>query len=216
MTFFRRFEIPGIAAADSQNLTIAEAVKGLVRSNLFGSAISKRSRVPGYFSGQTDEETLVRGRKIVNGYFRPIMDANPSRWEKGRTAYICVNPGIRAHFQLMQEILRFLAGRGDFDPNVESPEKIIAALSTFIEPILTFVADAPEKQILTNFSRKFGDGGVREYFYNLCEIVQKRHKDFGGEDFKKYKAHAADARVQQADKDTPRRGRPTQIIRKPD
>src|ERR1700679_3885424 len=202
MTFFRRFEIPGIAAADSQNLTIAEAVKGLVRSNLFGSAISKRSRVPGYFSGQTDEETLVRGRKIVNGYFRPIMDANPSRWEKGRTAYICVNPGIRAHFQLMQEILRFLAGRGDFDPNVESPEKIIAALSTFIEPILTFVADAPEKQILTNFSRKFGDGGVREYFYNLCEIVQKRHKDFGGEDFKKYKAHAADARVQQADEDT--------------
>ncbi len=104
--FFRRFEIPGIAAADSQNLTIAEAVKGLVRSNLFGRALSKKSRVPGYLSAQTDEETLVRARKIINGYFRSLMDANPERWERGRSAYICVNPGIRAHFQLMQEILQ--------------------------------------------------------------------------------------------------------------
>jgi DNA sulfur modification protein DndB len=96
--FFRRFEIPGIAAVDSQNLTIAEAVKGLVRSNLFGSAVSKRSRTLGYFSGQTDEETLIRARKIVNGYFRPIMDANPDRWEKGRAAHICVNPGFERTF----------------------------------------------------------------------------------------------------------------------
>jgi len=199
--FFRRFEIPGILPTETQNLTIAEAVKGLVRSNLFGRVLPKKSKIPGFFSGQTDDETLSRARKITNGYFRSIMDANPIRWEKGRSAYICVNPGIRAHFQLMQEILRFLAEQGDFDPSVESPEKIITALSTFIEPIRTFVATASDKQIATNFARKFGDGGVREYFYNLCEIVQKKHKDFGGEDFKKFKAHAADARVQQADED---------------
>jgi DNA sulfur modification protein DndB len=81
--FFRRFEIPGIAAADSQNLTIAEAVKGLVRSNLFGSAVSKRSRVPGYFSGQTDVETLARARKIVNGYGLRRRSDNCHAWPKG-------------------------------------------------------------------------------------------------------------------------------------
>jgi hypothetical protein len=83
--FFRRFAIPGVTAIGSQNLTIAEAVKGLVRSNLFGRALAKNLRVPGYFSAQTDEETLVRARKIVNGYFRAIMEANPERWEKGRS-----------------------------------------------------------------------------------------------------------------------------------
>lgn len=199
--FFRRFEIPGIPPADTQNLTIAEAVKGLVRSTLFGRVLPKKSKIPGFFSGQTDEETLARARKITNGYFRSIMDANSLRWEKGRSASVCVNPGIRAHFQLMQEILKCLAEAGGFDPSVETPEKVISALTAFIEPIRTFVATATDKQVEANFARKFGEGGVREYFYNLCDTVQKKHKDFGGEDFKKYKAHAADARVQQADED---------------
>ncbi|HTB04308.1 MAG TPA: DGQHR domain-containing protein [Bradyrhizobium sp.] len=199
--FFRRFEIPGLLPTETQNLTIAEAVKGLVRSNLFGRVLPKKSKIPGFFAGQTDDETLARARKITNGYFRSLMDANPLRWEKGRAAHVCVNPGIRAHFQLIQEILRSLAELGDFDPSIESPEKVAAALISFIEPIRTFLAAASDKQIEANFARKFGEGGVRDYFYNLCEIVQKKHKDFGGEDFKKYKAHAADARVQQADED---------------
>jgi hypothetical protein len=40
--FFRRFENPGVPPSDSQNLTIAEAVKGLVRSNLFGRVLPKK------------------------------------------------------------------------------------------------------------------------------------------------------------------------------
>jgi hypothetical protein len=55
----------------------------------------------GFLSGQTDNETLVRAQKFLNGYFKSIMDANPTRWQNGRTAFICVNPGIRAHFQLI-------------------------------------------------------------------------------------------------------------------
>jgi DGQHR domain-containing protein len=77
--FFRRFEIPGILPTETQNLTIAEAVKGLVRSNLFGRVLPKKSKIPGFFSGQTDDETLARARKITNGYFRSIMDANSIR-----------------------------------------------------------------------------------------------------------------------------------------
>ena len=199
--FFRRFEIPGVTAASSQNLTIAEAVKGLVRSNLFGKVLSKRSRVPGYFSAQTDEDTLARGRKIINGYFRSIMDANPDRWEKGRSAYVCVNPGIRAHFQLMQEILEYLAQQQRFDPMTETPERIVSQLVDFVEPVRTFVASATDKQIEAKFARKFGEGGVAEYYFNLCELVQKKHKEFGSPEFKKYKERQADARVQQTDRD---------------
>ena len=199
--FFRRFEIPGISPVDSQNLTIAEAVKGLVRSNLLGRVLPKKSKVPGYFTGQTDDDTLARARKITNGYFRSIMEASPERWEKGRSAYICVNPGIRAHFQLMQEALQYLTKDGAFDPTVETPEKTVDQLVAFIEPIQTFVEDASDKQIEAKFSRKFGEGGVAEYYFNLCEIIQKKHKDFGSHEFKKYKERQADARVQQADND---------------
>lgn len=198
---YRRFEIPGVAPADSQNLTIAEAVKGLVRSNLLGKALPKKSKVPGYFSGQTDEETLARARKITNGYFRAIMDANPSRWERGRSAFVCVNPGVRAHFQLMQEMLQYLAKDGKFDPTVETPEKIISELVTLAEPVQAFIANAADKQIEIKFSRKFGEGGVAEYFFNLCDLIQKKHKEFGSQEYKKYIARQADARVEQADVD---------------
>lgn len=198
---FRRFETPGIASADSQNLTIAEAVKGLVRSTLLGRVLPKKSRVPGFFSGQTDDETISRARKIMNGYFRSLMEANPTRWEKGRGAYVCVNPGIRAHCQLIQEILQHLASKGAMDGMVQSAEGIVSALVDFVEPVREFISGASDKQVEAKFSRKFGEGGVTEYFYNLCEIAQRKHKEFGGQDFKKYKAREADARVHQADED---------------
>jgi DGQHR domain-containing protein len=199
--FFRRFETPGVAADVSQNLTIAEAVKGLNRSNLFGRVLAKKSKVPGYFSGQTDSDTLARARKITNGYFRSIMDSNPTRWEKGRSAYICVNPGIRAHFQLINEALQYLSKDGKFDPAIEPAEKVVPQLVSFIEPIRTFIANAADKQIEAKFSRKFGEGGVAEYYFNLCELLQKKHKEFGSAEFKKFKERQADARVEQADKD---------------
>jgi DNA sulfur modification protein DndB len=199
--FYRRFEIPGVVPIDSQNLTIAEAVKGLVRSNLLGKALPKKTKVPGYFSGQTDEETLVRARKITNGYFRAIMDANPGRWEKGRSAFVCVNPGVRAHFQLIQEMLQYLAKDGKFDPAAETPDKIVGELITFSEPVQSFIKNATDKQIESKFSRKFGEGGVAEYYFNLCDLIQKKHKEFGSPEYKKYIARQADARVDQADAD---------------
>jgi DNA sulfur modification protein DndB len=115
--------------------------------------------------------------------------------------YICVNPGIRAHFQLVQESLLYLAKDGTFDPAVEAPEKIVSQLVAFIEPVRAFVEGASDKQIEEKFSRKFGEGGVAEYYFNLCELIQKKHKDFGSHEFKKYKEHQADARVHQADND---------------
>jgi hypothetical protein len=42
---------------------------------------------------------------------------------------------------------------------------------------------------------------VAEYFYNLCDLIQKKHREFGSPDYKKYKDRQADARVQQADED---------------
>ena len=140
-------------------------------------------------------------RKILNGYFRSLMEANPERWEKGRAAYICVNPGIRAHFQLIQKSLLYLTSVGAVDAMVDHPEKIVASLVSFIEPIRQFVSTASDKKVETNFSRKFGEGGVAEYFYNLCEIIQKKQKDFGSSKFKRYKERQADARIEQADID---------------
>lgn len=198
---FSRFAKPGLPPTDMQNLTVAEAVKGLIRSNLLGRAISRKTRVPGHFSAATDDETIKRARKILNGYFRALMDANQERWIAGRAAYICVNPGIRAHFQLVAEILDHLSAKHVLDPQLDSTEIIISKLTDFIQPIAEFVKTAPPKQVEQRFARKFGEGGVLEYLYNLIDLLSKKRPDFGNEDYKNYKSNQVDVRINQAARD---------------
>ncbi len=126
---------------------------------------------------------------------------NPIRWQNGRTAYICVNPGIRAHFQLIHEVLQHLHSRGVIDAFTASPETLISAAVDFIEPLRVFVCDATDRQIEEKFSRKFGEGGVVEYFYNMCDIIGRKQKEFGNDEFKKFKAQQADARLEQTERD---------------
>ncbi len=199
--FFRRFEIPGVTPTESQNLTIAEAVKGATRSTLLGRVLPKKSRVPGYLSGQTDADTLLRARRVLNGYFRAVMDANPDRWRRGRSAHVCVNPGIRAHFSLLQEILKFLDARGQIDALADPPERLVEAAVQFAKPLLDFISTASDKEIESSFSRKFGEGGVAEYFFNMCGIVSRKNKEFGTEEFKRYVEQQKDSRVAQAERD---------------
>jgi DGQHR domain-containing protein len=198
---FRRFSTPGIAPSESQNLTLAEAVKGLVRSGLLGRVIARKSRLPGFLSGQTDSETLKRARYVLSGYFGAIMASNPDRWRRGRAAYVCVNPGIRAHLLLIQEVLLYLQLHNGVDPHTEDPPLLVDRVVGFIEPLRLFLKTAPDSQVESRFSRRFGEGGVVEYFYNLCDILSEKCADFGNDEFKRYKAQQADARIQQADRD---------------
>ena len=199
--FYSRFAKPGIPPTEFQNLTVAEIVKGLTRSNLLGRAISKKTRVPGLLSAATDAETIKRARKVINGYFKPIMEANLDRWNSGRTAYICVNPGMRAHLQLMSEILNYLASKHILDPQVDSPDKMVDELAEFIRPICEFVGNASPKSIEQRFARRFGEGGVRDYEYNLIDLISTKYPDFGSKDYKDFKANQSDARVDQAARD---------------
>jgi hypothetical protein len=101
----------------------------------------------------------------------------------------------------VQEALQYLSQKGQLDPMTESPERIVSQLVEFVEPVQTFIASASDKQVAAKFARKFGEGGVAEYYFNLCELIQRKQKDFGSPEFKEYKERQADARVQQTDRD---------------
>src|SRR5208282_1843594 len=177
----------------SQNLTVAEIVKGIARSGLVGRVAAKGQRIPGYLCQSTDRKTIDRARRVLNGYFRALMDANPTRWVSGRAEWICVNPGVRAHLLLVGEILRHLDKKGIFDAHEAGDEVLIAALTDFVAPILNFIGGATVSQLEPKFARKFGEGGVAEYYYALCELVNTKHKDFGGDEFRQYIARQKDA-----------------------
>jgi DNA sulfur modification protein DndB len=199
--FYGRLSVPGIAPNERQNLTIPEFVKGLQKSALIGRVIQKKSSVPGYLSDQTDQKTVQRARRVINGYFRAIMDASPDKWSAGRAAHICVNPGIRAHLQLMNEVLRHLEMHDGFDPHTAAEDSVVKRLTTFIEPILAFFRSASQHQIEQKFARMFGEGGVVKYLFNLFELLLSKHPGFGPKEFHDYRAKQTDARSAQASRD---------------
>lgn len=196
--FYRRFALPGIPQEEGQNLTISEVVNGLNRSNLIGRIVSKKL-IAGIFSDKDDRSTIIRSCKIINGYFEAIMNANSQRWEDGKTAHISVNWGIRAHLQLISEVVKYIEYHNTLDFMAMPPDEVIKRIVSFCEPVFEFIQKAGDSEIAENFARKFGEGGVKEYIFNIYNIVSKQTPDFGSDDFKQFISQKSDSRVAEAD-----------------
>ncbi|MEA2062682.1 MAG: hypothetical protein U9P14_03195, partial [Gemmatimonadota bacterium] len=137
-------------------------------------------------------------KNICKGYFELLRDNNPKRWELGRTAYICVNPGIRAHLMLISEIIKYLEHKQKIDFIQLSEEKVVEYVTEINRQVFKFIKNASDDNISDNFSRKFGEGGVKEYLFNMCELVITDYDDFGSEEFRSYIERRDDDRVVEA------------------
>jgi DNA sulfur modification protein DndB len=198
--FFQRFTVQGMHSVETQSLTIPEMVNGLLRANLLGRVI-QGNHVPGPLTGSTDEQTIQRAQKIIDQYFHLIRDANTRRWELGREGYIATNPGVRAFLLLFSECCEYLQTTDTLDPANVSAETLIQAIADLVGPVLLFFQKDDDVEIKSLFSRKFGEGGVREYFENLAEIVCETHPNFGNEELRKSLSLKKDQRRSTADTD---------------
>ena len=179
----RRFAISGVPPEPSQNLTISETVNGLRRSNLIGK-LSGKTLAPGPLSAATDEETVLRAAKVLGAYFEKVREANPKRWEGGRGDFIATNPGIRAHLSIIGEVVSYLSHKQSLDFALMAPDKFSSHISAFCQPLFDFIRTAPDDVIKVKFSRRFGEGGVKEYTYYLMEVLTQKQPDFGTEEFR--------------------------------
>lgn len=198
---FQRFAMQGVVGKENQSLTMPEVVNGLNRSGLLGKTILKGVLTAGPLSGPTDDETTDRARRVLNDYFGKLRDSNPTRWDAARAAYISTNPGIRAHLLLIAEVIRYVQLKEEIEPQLLDEDTLLKHIIRIIQPVFEFVRDAADADIHDKFSRKFGEGGVREYADNLAEIVLVKYKDFGSEDFRDRLAKRLDQRVKQTNED---------------
>lgn len=193
----RRFVTHGVPPEANQNLTVSEAVNGLVRSELIGRVIGK-GRLGGPLSGPTDEATITRAKAVLNSYFEELRKSNPERWEAGRTGYISTNPAIRAHLGLIAEIVKYLSQKTGEDFHA-LPEKTFATrVIDFAKPLFEYFGSADEETITQKFSRKFGEGGVKEYLYHLLSIIRDQHPDFGPQEFITWITQREFAKIEEA------------------
>lgn len=178
----RRFSLPDIPAEPGQNLTISEGVKGLRRSGLIGKVV-KNITYPGPLCGETDEETIIRATEMLNAYFDEILQATPGRWNAGKDAYIATNPALRAHLMVIAESIRYLTHKKSHDFPAMATQDIASEVTNFCQPIFEYLKNATDAEIKEKFSRRFGEGGVRDYTFYLFRVINEIHSDFGSEDF---------------------------------
>ncbi len=195
--FFRRFTQHGVPPEPQQNLTISEAVHGLKASELLGK-VAHKTIVRGPLADATDEKTVERARKVLNLYFEALRNANPKRWETGKGGYLCYNPGIRAHFMLIAEIVKYLSHKKGLDFYTLPVEKFATEVIEVAQHAFNFVAQSTDETINKNFKVTFGSGGPKEYLYRLYTIIHAALPDFGPEEFVNWRSKTESERVDEA------------------
>jgi len=181
----RRFAIPGVPPEPAQNLTISEAVNGIRRSGLVGR-LSGKTLAPGPLSAETDDKTVERAAYVLNAYFEELRAANPTRWEAGRDSFVATNPGLRAHLSVIAEVISYLTHKKSLDFYLMKPTEIAKLVTAFCKPLFDYLGTASDDEIRKRFSRKFGEGGVKEYTYELLKILCESNPDFGPEEFQRW------------------------------
>lgn len=198
--FFQRFAMEGLDGSEEAAVTIGEISKGLVRSGLLGRTVQKYYML-GPLSAATDTDTIRRARRVLNGYFTPLRTSNESRWEAGKAGYVLSNPGIRAHLMLIAEIVRYLSVEKSWDPELVTETELLKEIVRVAEPIFAYFKTAQESDVQTKFSRRYGEGGVRDYFFILASLIQKAYQSFGGEELRVWLAETNQTRKETAHTD---------------
>ena len=84
---------------------------------------------------------------MLNAYFEHIREANPARWENGRSAYVSTNPGIRAHLSLIAEIVRYLEHKNGLDFHALDETKFARYVADIAKPVFEFISAATDDEI---------------------------------------------------------------------
>lgn len=58
-----------------------------------------------------------------------------------------------------------------------------------------WIKTASDDLIAEKFSRRFGEGGVTEYYYALCELLAAKNSGFGGQEYTDYQSKKSDLRA---------------------
>jgi DNA sulfur modification protein DndB len=197
--FYQRFTVHGIQSLEAQSLTVPEFVNGLVRAGLLGRVVGT-IHSDGPLSESLDEKTVKRAQTVLNGFFHTIRDASPVRWEAGRDGYVATNPGVRAFMMLTAAICRHIEDVQGVNVHSAKPDVLLAAIQKIAEPVIEFIRQDDDAQIKEKFSRKFGEGGVREYYENLAEIIVASNDTFGDTDLRQRLALKRDERRTETDR----------------
>ena len=182
---YGRFSAEGIRGTPRVCLTVPQVKLGLKRSGLLGHCALKTGYQLGAFCGSTDNATLARSIKILNGFFRKIHEAAMPRWESGRPGKLCTNESIQALTLLLAELIKHIERHSSNRLIKFNEQHVLELLGEYIEPLLNFLqGDVHEIDAL--LSVQFGSGGPRELLLRFSKLLRKIHPTFEPEGYENW------------------------------
>jgi hypothetical protein len=101
---------------------------------------------------------------------------------------------------LIGEIVRYSTHKRGIDFHEISPKKFAELTIEIAHPIFDYVRNSSDEEIRLKFSRKFGEGGVKEYLFNLFKILHEERSDFGSEEFLRWVTLQESERIDEANR----------------
>ena len=174
-----------------QNLTLPQIKLGIIQSCLLGRfSKATESVLPRACTGKKNEASLVRLVDLLTWYFSKIRDANPTRWEDDKGGYLRNNFGVSGHIRLLGEVCAFMQSKTGQNATELSFNDLTRQIESFLGPIFCFVKDASTEAFASKFKVKFGSGGSKSYFFELCAIVKAQFSEFDPPGFADHMAEA--------------------------
>lgn len=199
--FYNRVTAQGIETNDITCLTVPEIKNGIRRAGLVGKAIlQKKIYEPGPLCEAIDEETLNRAQQALNYYFSLIRETNSERWAKGRTGYLCTNPGVRGYLMLLAALIDYEASITKLDAKEISVKELIKGVEKYLAPVFSFISIANDFDFEEQFKVPFGSGGPRQYYYRLCRFVRQSYPNFCPEGYEDWEISQSEEQRDLADK----------------
>lgn len=196
--FYNRFTAEGLKSTNKACLTLPQVKSAIRRSKLVGFAITKSDYEKGVLCGSTDNATLLRAQKVMNGYYSAIANADIARWDRGREGRICTNEGVQAFMMLLGEMVQYLYGADISKFLRRSEQQLLSDIGPLLEPITTFIK-AGGPRVDEVFTVPFGSGGPREYLFRLVRLIRGSFNEFGPSDFGKWETAQREDLRKQAD-----------------
>jgi len=191
---------PETEDSDTVCLTVSELKKAIMQSGLIGRPGTKdRPTLPGPAARTSSEDTLEALSEILSHYFCKIQNANPERWDIGRPGHVCINIGIAGYIRLLAALIEFLSSQTRQDPSGLDPEELIEQISPYLEPVIDYLARAPEGEFEGRFKPIFGSGGPPRYFYELASLVHEKFPAFSPIGFSEYRQVKSTEETKHAD-----------------
>lgn len=208
--FRDRIVYPDCANTETCNITYNTLAEEFRKNKFIGTTLSKNAKdiTPGPLYYQDNENTLIRAKNIIIGYFLNYIENEEDRenttlkkqWNVGRGegGYICTNAGVRVLLRILKEILEYLVKEENIKVEKLSNKELLEKIWKYQKPVYSFLSTA-SPSVLKEYRQR--SSSEQDVYFSKMELlweINKVYPNFEPEGLTQHKSESKPEKKTQA------------------